>query len=107
MTLASSWTDLIVGVDLHLHLVPTPGGPVPTPIPQPFVGLVGDPVGMIVEALVGTMVSLVQGGTVQLPRGPVLVNGLPATTTSGLGKNLLLLPHTVMPPGTACEEAAW
>jgi len=101
MTLASSWTDLIVGVDIHTHLVPTPGGPVPTPIPQPFVGLVGDPVGMIVGAMTSAAISLVQGAPLELPRGPVLVNGLPATTTAGLGKNVHLLPHAPTPPGTA------
>jgi hypothetical protein len=34
--LASSWLDLVIGIDIHNHLVPTPAGPVPTPIPQPF-----------------------------------------------------------------------
>ncbi|MDX2087889.1 MAG: DUF6531 domain-containing protein [Kofleriaceae bacterium] len=101
MTLASSWMDLVVGVDIHLHLVPTPGGPVPTPIPQPFMGMVGDPVGAVVGAITGAVVSLVQSGQVQLPSGPVLINGLPATTTDGIGKNMLLLPHMPMPPGTA------
>lgn len=32
----------IVGIDLHIILIPTPGGPVPTPIPHPFIGLVFD-----------------------------------------------------------------
>jgi hypothetical protein len=36
--LASSWLDLEVGVDIHLHLVPSPAGPVPTPIPQTYLG---------------------------------------------------------------------
>ena len=28
----------VVGVDTHIVLVPTPGGPVPTPLPHPFSG---------------------------------------------------------------------
>lgn len=30
--------DLVVGLDTHLILVPSPGGPVPTPLPHPFSG---------------------------------------------------------------------
>jgi uncharacterized Zn-binding protein involved in type VI secretion len=30
--------DRISGVDTHIILVPSPGGPVPTPMPMPFVG---------------------------------------------------------------------
>lgn len=30
----------VVGTDVHIVLVPTPGGPVPTPLPHPFSGLV-------------------------------------------------------------------
>lgn len=30
--------DLVLGVDTHVILVASPGGPVPTPIPHPFAG---------------------------------------------------------------------
>jgi uncharacterized Zn-binding protein involved in type VI secretion len=30
--------DLIVGVDTHVIMIPSPGGPVPTPLPHPFSG---------------------------------------------------------------------
>lgn len=30
--------DRIVGIDIHIVMVPSPGGPVPTPIPHPFSG---------------------------------------------------------------------
>ena len=30
--------DMIVGTDIHIVMIPTPGGPVPTPLPHPFVG---------------------------------------------------------------------
>src|SRR5215213_8012132 len=101
LMLASSWLDLVVGVDIHLHLVPSPAGPVPTPIPQPHVGLVGDPVGMMVGIARDAAINLVMGGPVELPKGPVLINGLPANTTDEQSKNTPLLPHLPMPPGTA------
>lgn len=30
--------DLIVGLDIHIVMVPSPTGPVPTPLPHPFMG---------------------------------------------------------------------
>jgi uncharacterized Zn-binding protein involved in type VI secretion len=30
--------DQVVGVDTHIVMIPSPGGPVPTPLPNPFVG---------------------------------------------------------------------
>jgi uncharacterized Zn-binding protein involved in type VI secretion len=30
--------DQVVAVDTHIVMVPTPGGPVPTPLPHPFAG---------------------------------------------------------------------
>ena len=31
--------DQVVATDTHIILIPTPGGPVPTPLPHPFVGI--------------------------------------------------------------------
>ena len=28
--------DPVLGIDIHIVLVPTPAGPVPTPVPHPF-----------------------------------------------------------------------
>lgn len=39
---AAKHFDPVTGVDIHIILVPTPGGPVPTPIPHPFVGFIFD-----------------------------------------------------------------
>lgn len=36
--------DIIIGVDTHIVMIPTPGGPVPTPLPHPFIGIVFDPI---------------------------------------------------------------
>ncbi|MEL6852460.1 MAG: DUF6531 domain-containing protein, partial [Bacteroidota bacterium] len=35
--------DPVMGIDIHIIMIPTPGGPVPTPIPHPFTGMVFDP----------------------------------------------------------------
>lgn len=40
---AAKHFDMVMGVDIHIIMIPTPGGPVPTPIPHPFVGMMFDP----------------------------------------------------------------
>jgi uncharacterized Zn-binding protein involved in type VI secretion len=35
---AAKLGDQVMGVDVHIILVPTPGGPVPTPLPHPYAG---------------------------------------------------------------------
>jgi uncharacterized Zn-binding protein involved in type VI secretion len=35
---AAKQGDLIVATDIHIVMIPTPGGPVPTPLPHPFAG---------------------------------------------------------------------
>lgn len=39
---AAKHFDIIMGVDVHIVMVPTPAGPVPTPLPNPFIGMVYD-----------------------------------------------------------------
>lgn len=34
--------DQIIGTDIHIVMLPTPGGPVPTPLPHPFAGQIDD-----------------------------------------------------------------
>ena len=70
--LASKWFDPVLGVDIHIILVPTPAGPVPTPLPNPFVGMVFDPAGMVFAIGFGAAT----GGV-----SFTLVNGLPVTNT--------------------------
>ena len=36
---AAKQNDRIVGVDIHIVMVSTPAGPVPTPLPSPFNGM--------------------------------------------------------------------
>jgi uncharacterized Zn-binding protein involved in type VI secretion len=35
---AAKQGDQVVGVDTHVVMAPSPGGPVPTPVPMPFAG---------------------------------------------------------------------
>jgi hypothetical protein len=67
--IAGKWFDLCVGVDIYIVLVPTPGGPVPTPLPHPFVGIIYDPAGLIVGAVISAGISVVTGTPF---KGPVL-----------------------------------
>ncbi|MCP3063770.1 DUF6531 domain-containing protein [Myxococcus sp. K38C18041901] len=94
--IASTFFDLVIGVDIHFEMVPTPAL-VPTPFPHPFVGMVYDPSGLVTGLLVSNAVGLVMGSP---PTGPVLVNCVPATNTGTEVKNSMVLPHIVIPPGT-------
>ena len=86
--------DLVVGVDFHTVLVPTVMGPVPTPLPLPFVGMIYDPMGQ----LVGAAISQELVGN----PGIVLVNGLPVANCLTNVTNMFTLPHPPVPaPGTA------
>jgi RHS repeat-associated protein len=86
--LASKWFDPVLGVDIHIILVPTPAGPVPTPLPNPFVGMVFDPAGMVFSIGFGAAT----GGV-----SFTLVNGLPVTNTGTGATNKMTLPHLPVP----------
>jgi RHS repeat-associated protein len=92
--LASTWFDLVIGIDLHFELVPPPM--VPIPFPHPFVGLVVDPIGLAAGLAISNAIGMAFGGSF---KGPVLINLLPATTTGTEAKNFIILPHFIIPPG--------
>ena len=101
---AATWGDLVIGVDMHVVMVPTPGGPVPVPLPHPYLGLVGDPMGAAVGAFTSTLISLCTGSPPSPPKGITLINGLAAATTNDTATNLTLLPHLPMPPGALLQK---
>src|SRR5690348_2004976 len=72
---AARQNDPVVGTDIHILLVPSPGGPVPTPTPLPFSG-------QLVSAL----------------STDVFVDGLPAATQNSIAQNMP--PHIAPPPST-------
>ena len=75
---AAKQGDQIVAVDIHMVMVPSPGGPVPTPLPHPFNGMI-------------------QGNL----SSNVKVDGMPAATVGSTANNQP--PHIPTPPGTAFQ----
>lgn len=51
----------VTGVDIHMQMVPTPGGPVPTPLPAPFAGILDN--GLIQTVTIGGQPAAVKGST--------------------------------------------
>lgn len=94
--LASTWFDIVVGLDVHFEIVPP--ALVPVPFPHAFLGLIVDPLSLTAGLALANVASMVTGDG---PKGPILINGLPATTTGTEAKNAFLLPHVLIPPGTA------
>jgi uncharacterized Zn-binding protein involved in type VI secretion len=96
---AAKQGDQITAIDTHIVLIPSPGGPVPTPLPHPFNGIINGNLSPNVNimglpaATQGSTADNVpphipQGGTFQRPpsnRGQiitgsatVMINGKPA-----------------------------
>lgn len=96
MTLASTWLDLVVGVDLHMELVPTPA-PTPTPFPHPHCSVVFDPIGLVIGEVVGALMAMASDTPVD-PGGPVLIGGRMATVTGDAAS--MPISHIMIPPGT-------
>jgi uncharacterized Zn-binding protein involved in type VI secretion len=76
---AANGSSMVVAVDTHIVLVPTPGGPVPTPLPHPFNGTINR--------------SLVQ---------TVKVGGQPAAVVGSIAANSP--SHVPTPPGTSFQK---
>ncbi len=95
--LASTFMDMVLGVDIHFEMVPMPA-PVPTPLPNPFVGMVFDPGSLLTGAAMSLVSALLSG---KAPLGPVIINCQPATTVGQNAKNSMGVPHILIPPGTA------
>ncbi len=70
--------DKVVGIDIHIIMIPTPGGPVPTPLPHPFSGkidgelsrdvnIMGKPAAIVGSTATNTPSHIPQGGPFQSP----------------------------------------
>lgn len=96
---AAKQGDRVVATDTHVVMIPSPGGPVPTPLPHPFTGILdgglsadvhveGKPAAVQGSTATNTPAHVPQGGpfqkppanraTVQTGSGSVFVNGTPA-----------------------------
>lgn len=96
---AAKQGDQILATDTHIIMVPTPGGPVPTPLPHPFTGQIDG--GLSPDVNIGGLPAAVQGSTanngpthipqggpfqtppknqatIQTGSGTVFINGKPA-----------------------------
>lgn len=59
--IAAKKGDRIVGVDIHIVMIPSPGGPIPTPLPHPFMGIIdGD---LSSDVKIGGMAAATEGST--------------------------------------------
>jgi RHS repeat-associated protein len=79
MSQAAKFGDPVLGVDLHMVVLP-PGGQVP--LPHPFVGVVWDPIGAAIGGIFGG--------------GPVHINGI---HNGGTGCGVKGMGHIPTPPG--------
>ena len=91
--------DQVVGTDVHIVMIPSPGGPVPTPLPNPFAGTItggcstnvmiaGMPAATVGSTATNAPPHIPQGGPFQVPptnqgtvtqgSGTVLINDKPA-----------------------------
>jgi RHS repeat-associated protein len=66
--IAAKHMDPLVGVDIHIIMIPSPVGPIPTPLPHPHVGMLFDPMDYV--PMLGASV-WING----LPRGVAGSNG--------------------------------
>jgi uncharacterized Zn-binding protein involved in type VI secretion len=87
---AAKQGDQVVGTDTHIIMVPSPGGPVPTPIPHPFTGMLDGSLSADVKimgmaaAVVGSTATntpphIPQGGPFQVPpsnRGQIIMGSM-------------------------------
>lgn len=106
MPQVSSDDSLVVGMCIHMVMVPTPGGPVPTPLPHPFVAMISDPSRKAVNAVVTPL----KGAAGEEPPDdrPMNLYGKPVSNVGCIPKNASMLPHIAMPPGTSwapCPKA--
>ena len=77
-TPAAKKGDMITATDTHIVMIPSPGGPVPTPLPHPFMGQLdnalsvdvnidGQPAAVVGSKATNTPSHIPQGGPFQTP----------------------------------------
>jgi uncharacterized Zn-binding protein involved in type VI secretion len=75
---AAKENDQVIATDTHIIMIPSPGGPVPTPLPHPFMGLIdgalssdvnieGVAAAMVDSTATNTPSHIPQGGPFQSP----------------------------------------
>jgi uncharacterized Zn-binding protein involved in type VI secretion len=75
---AAKQDDQIIGTDTHIVMIPSPGGPIPTPLPHPFTGkldgelsgdvnIEGKPAAVVGSTATNSPAHIPQGGSFQSP----------------------------------------
>ncbi|MFW6600006.1 PAAR domain-containing protein [Propionibacteriaceae bacterium Y2011] len=85
---AARQTDQVVGTDIHVVMVPSPGGPVPTPTPHPFVGTLQSQCST--DVLINGMGAAVQGSVARLT-SPHLPIGGPSFLRPPTGQGTVMM----------------
>jgi uncharacterized Zn-binding protein involved in type VI secretion len=96
---AAKLGDQVTGTDIHIIMIPTPTGPVPTPLPNPFTGIIdgnlsenvmicGQPAATLGSTATNTPPHIPDGGPFSVPptnqgsiisgSATVMINGKPA-----------------------------
>lgn len=121
---AARMGDKVVATDIHIILIPTPGGPVPTPLPHPFMGTImggvstnvmigGQPAATLGSTANNLPPHIPQGGPFQIPptnqgtiikgSATVMINKKPAArvgdTVMTCNDPAPLPVGTIIPPG--------
>ena len=122
---AAKQGDKILATDTHIVMIPSPGGPVPTPLPHPFNGMIdgnlsgdvnimGMPAAYVGSTASNVPAHIPQGGPFQSPPGnkgsielgsnTVFINGNPAARMGDKAKTCNdpadLMIGTVIASGT-------
>ena len=123
---AAKQGDKVMCIDTHIIMMPTPGGPVPTPLPNPFSGIINGSLSTNVKIMgqpAATLGSTAQNTLPHVPIGPgtfqippqnratitqgstsVMINGKPAARNGDPAltcDDVVPMPHgTVMAVGT-------
>ncbi|GAK58619.1 PAAR motif protein [Candidatus Vecturithrix granuli] len=116
---AAKQGDQVIATDTHIIMIPSPGGPVPTPLPHPFTGQIdgglsrdvnieGKPAAVQGSTATNMPSHIPQGGsfqkppsnkaTIQLGSSKVLINGKPAARNGD--KAMTCNDPTDLPVGT-------
>jgi uncharacterized Zn-binding protein involved in type VI secretion len=75
---AARFGDQVIATDVHIVMIPSPGGPVPTPLPSPFTGIIeenvstnvmigGRPAATVGSIAINTPPHIPEGGPFQVP----------------------------------------
>lgn len=94
---AAKQGDQIIATDTHIIMIPSPGGPVPTPLPHPYTGIIdnvlstdvnieGKPAATIDSTSTNTPAHIPQGGPFQKPPSNIATIKMGSTTVNINGK---------------------